>query len=1046
MISSPQTLAKLRRVEAAYRNLIHRPVAALSASAFETDEHLSAQPGADRPWEPLEAGWLWGRSGGSAWFRAEWVAERDYAEPLYVMADTGGCEALCWINGKACGIFNHADYKWQRGDHVALLLAPSSRKGDVFSVLVEAYAGHEIVGLHPGDTANTQDAYRPPFVRTFRGISVARRDEEVKDLVIDLHAVRTLVEALSDRSFRRGRLLAMLDQVYAALWEEPAEIAEEVWRAGVGRAGALLRTELEKRNGDEAPLAGLIGHSHMDTAWLWTVDEAKRKCARTYSNALRLMEQYPEYLFVQSSAIHAEFMRERYPDIFEGIKRRVAEGRWEPNGGAWVEPDVNLAGGEALIRQFVIGRRFTREHFGYTADTFWLPDTFGYTAALPQILAGCDIRYFLTTKLTWNETNSFPYDTFWWEGIDGTRVFTHFNDIHCAPDPGTLINKLAGTGPKDFRKTENCVRHPDVNQSRLVSFGRGDGGGGPDFEMLELARRVGDIEGCPRGRYMTVSAFMAHLEAEAKRAPLYAGELYVEGHRGTLTGQAAIKRLNRQAEFALRSLDYCAARARLVGVEADATRLDTLWRTLLLNHFHDILPGTSIPEVHDRAICELGEVVSEARAFADELLAAVAEPAADTLSLHNTLSWQRDAGWIPDGLPAPTGIETQEIETPWGERRRVLAGLALPPLGAKAFATGGTGQGSARPSGAASPFSFLGEELTTPHARLRFDRAGRIVSWIDTVSGRELRNERGNPLNTFVFGEDMPAEWDNWNIDEDLSLKLAPIEQAAEFKVVADGPLQLRLRRSLSFGRCSTLTQDIVVHARTARVDFETVVDWSEPHRYLGVEFPLAMHVPTARHEIQFGHQHRVTHRNFAEDRARFEVSQHKWSDLSETNFGVALLNDGKYGLSVLGGRVRLSLMKGGGHPDPRGDKGRHWFTYSLLPHTGGFSVESVVRPAYELNTPLLAHAGRSRMASPLLESCEPTAVVETLKQAESGDGVVLRLYDAAGTASALTVAPAAGLALAGDCNLLEDPIEPRAWRQPFAIRTVRLRASAPAG
>lgn len=995
---------------------------------------MPGEPDDTFPWSEVASGWAWGCSGGSAWFRAEWTADRDYDEPLYVKAETGGCEALLRLNGRCCGIFNHADYKWQRGDHRALLLAPSARKGETFRILVEAYAGHEVVGVHPGETPRTQDVYRPPFIRTFNGLFIARRDEQVKDLVVDLHVVRTLTEALPERSFRKGELLATLDRVYACLWEEPEGVEESVWRAGVAGARALLGRELAKRNGDSAARAGLIGHSHMDTAWLWTIDETRRKCARTYSNVLRLMEQYPEYRFVQSSALHAEFMRTGYPDIFDGIKRRTAEGRWEPNGGVWVEPDVNLAGGEALIRQFLVGRKFTREHFDYTGDTFWLPDTFGYSAALPQILAGCGIRYFLTTKLTWNDTNSFPYDTFWWEGIDGTRVFTHFNDIHCAPDPGTLINKLAGTGPKDFRKTENCVRHPDVNQARLVSFGRGDGGGGPDFEMLEMARRVADLDGCPRATYTTVSDFMAGLRDETTRAPLYVGELYFEGHRGALTQQAAIKRLNREAEFALRNLDYCAARARLAGVEPDAARLETLWRVLLLNQFHDILPGTSIPEVHDRAIRELGQLVADARAYALELLAALSTGGGSesSISIHNTLGWTRDSGWIDAALPAPAGVASQEIETPWGERRRALTGLALPPLGATTFTAG-------EPSSAELPFAYAGDTLRTPHAVLRFDEAGRIVSWLDLVSGRELRDARGGPLNSFVFGEDIPAQWDNWDIDPDLELKLAPLTSPAGFSVVADGPLQLRLRRVLKLGRRSVLTQDIVVHAHTARVDFETVVDWEEPHRYLGVEFPLAVHTPAARHEIQFGHLQRGTHRNFAEDRARFEVSQHKWTDLSEADFGVSLLNDSKYGLSVLGNRVRLSLLKGGGHPDPRGDKGVHRFTYALLPHAGGFSVESVVRPAYELNVPLLAHAGDTSAAVSLIAEPAPGIVVETVKPAESGEGVIVRLYDAAGSASRMAVAPVAPLTLAGDCNLLEDPAEAKEWHPPFALRTVRL-------
>ncbi len=376
------------------------------------------------------------------------------------------------------------------------------------------------------------------------------------------------------------------------------------------------------------------------------------------------------------------------------------------------------------------------------------------------------------------------------------------------------------------------------------------------------------------------------------------------------------------------------------------------------------------------------------------------------------------------------------IETPWGERRRVLGQIDLPPLGARVLEVGLPQEDES------APFRFVDDTLETPHAVLKFDHAGRIVSWLDRSSGRELRTEGKNPLNTLVFGEDIPAQWDNWDIDSDLEHKLAPLDCPAELSLVACGPLQARLRRSITLGRRSRLTQDIVVHAHTAQVDFETVVDWAEPHRYLGVEFELAVHSPNARHEIQFGHLQRGTHRNFAEDRARFEVSQHKWSDLSESAFGVALLNDGKYGLSVIGSRIRLSLLKGGGHPDPRGDAGVHTFTYSLIPHTGGFSVESVVRPAYELNTPLLAHEGATRIAESLVAEPHPDHIIETVKAAESGEGIVVRLYDAAGSASPLAVMPKSALALAGDVNLLEDPVEAMAWHRPFGIRTVLLKTT----
>ncbi|WP_309385903.1 alpha-mannosidase [Cerasicoccus frondis] len=1042
MISSPKTLTKLARIEQNYRSRIFVPLLDLKPQYIETAEHWRNPPPADDL--PIaENGLEWGGNGMSAWFLAKWSAEQDYSYPLYIAADTGGCEALFWVNDKPAGIFNHADYKDQRGDHHSLLLCPSAKQGDTFSIAVESYAGHEVAGLHPGDTPDNQaqTIYNRPFIRKFQSIVLLRRDDEIRDLVIDLRLTLSLTNALPDRSFRKGELLAALDEVYTHLWEEPEHVEEAIWRPGVERAQQILTQTLSKRNGDSAPRAGLIGHSHMDTAWLWTVNETIRKCARTYSNALSLMGQYPEYRFIQSSALHAEFMRQHYPTIFAGIQKQAKAGRWEPNGGAWVEPDINLSGGEALIRQFLYGQRFTRKYFDYTADTFWLPDTFGYSASLPQILKGCGIRYFLTTKLSWNDTTSFPYDTFWWKGIDGSSVFAHFNDIHCAPDPGTLINKLSGTGEKDFRKAKNYVQHPDVNQARLISFGKGDGGGGPDYEMLEIARRVRDIAECPRGEYTTVSSFMSRLEQDATRAPTYSGELYFEGHRGVYTQQAAIKRLNRMAEFALRNLDYCSVRAELEDVPVNHERVEQLWKLLLLNHFHDILPGTSLPEVHDQAIDDLKKINEECQAYAHELLACMSEDSENEMSIHNTLNWERQSGWIPAELPAPIGIKVQKVETPWGEHRYIMDQLKLPPLGARILPTSiDTAHLSPNSS---SPFSLKDNVLETPYARIQLGEAGNILSWIDHTSGREICDKNHEGLNTFYFGEDIPELWDNWDIDPDLTKKLIPQKEPAKRKVRANGSLQIRLRYERKISERSWLKQDLVFHANSPRIDFETAIHWDDPHRYLGVEFPLAIHTATARHEIQFGHIQRNTHANSEEDRARFEVSQHKWSDFSDANFGVALLNDGKYGLSVNGGRVRLSLMKGGGRPDPRGNRGFHHFTYSLLPHAGGFSVESVVKPAYELNTPLLAHPGASKANASLLHTQYEGAVVETLKPAEERGDVIVRLYDAAGGSSPLDVQCCEKLRYIEDCNFLEEPAAKLTLQPPFGIRSLRFGKKA---
>jgi alpha-mannosidase len=1041
MITSPKTLEKLRRVERTYHALVVEPFRNVDCLILETPDHRRAVPGPEAAWQPCPIGTLWGRAWGSAWFKATvHLPPDDPGGPVFVAARTGGIEAMFWLDGAPAGIFNYDPGVRIRGDHRVQLLDADPVPGRAYEIAMESYAGHPSCGSQPFDTPETQDQYPVPFTRRFDGVTLCRRHATIEQFVLDLRALNQLSSSLPADSFRKGEIDAALARVFDVVVQDPARAPRDLWLPRLAEAIALMRPMLARRNGDSAPVAGIVGHSHLDTAWHWTIDETIRKCARTYSNALRLMEQCPEYVFVQSSALHAEWMRRHYPTIFDGIKKRVAEGRWEPNGGGWIEPDVNLAGGEALIRHFLHGQNFTRTHFNYTSDTFWLPDTFGYSAALPQILRGCGIRYFATTKLTWNETNAFPYDTFQWEGIDGSRVLAHFPDIHCAPDPETLINKLHGTGPKDFRVVQNCVRHKDVNQRRLVAYGFGDGGGGPDPQMIEMARRCLDLEGCPRAEHTTVSQFMQALEGEAVNAPVYAGELYLEAHRGTLTQLHEIKRLNRRAEFALREAEFMVV---LAGADR-AERLGAVWEKLLINQFHDILPGTSIPEVHDRAIRELGEVIAEAGALAAEAGAGSAQSAPTTVTLFNSLNWMRNEARL-SGLPAGVavaGAVCQPVEAPWGGCSLAVEGLALPPLGARRFALT-----PSDPAPLEDVFAWDGHTVRTPLLTVRFAEGGGLGSVRLNDTGRELAVHGALPLNTFLFGEDVPAAWDNWDVDEDLALKLKPVLTLVETGVHDRGPLQFRVRQTYSFGQGSRLIQDVVVHARSMRIDFETLIQWREAHAFLAVVFPLAVRAPSARHEIQFGHVERPTHRNTSEDRARFEVCQHKWTDLSENRFGVALLNDGKYGVSVQGGTIRLSLHKGGCHPDPRGDAGDHTVTYSLLPHDGAFAAETVVRPAYELNlAPTIASGSADR--PPLFTVDAPNLVVESVKPAGDGRGYIVRLYECERQATTATVQFTRPPVAVHLTSLLEEdgaalPVEAGAVRlvfHPFAIQTLRVR------
>ncbi|MDR1282173.1 MAG: hypothetical protein LBK99_15335 [Opitutaceae bacterium] len=663
MLISPATLSKTRWMADTYTAYIFAEVSDIPVRMEETDRHLRAVPGGWRRWPLATRGATWGKPGGSAWFAGELTIPDELdGQTLYIRAAVDGHETLFWVDGRPRGIFTHPREAKSRGNHHTLLLTANATAGQRHEIALEAYAGHRLVGTQPFDTPETQGHYAQRWPRVFDHVRLATRRTDVKDFVCDLTAVSQLAGSPSVDDFRRAKLCAALEDLFALVPRHPADHEEQEWRTRLGEGRRLLQAVLAKRNSGSVPRAGLVGHSHIDTAWTWTIDETIRKCARTWSNVLSLMDQYPEYIFIQSSPYHAEMMRTEYPDIFRGIQARVPEGRWEPVGGTWIECDCNLTGGEALVRQFLRGIRHTKEHFDYTPDVFWLPDTFGYSAALPQILQQCGLSRFLTTKLSWNDTNTFPYDTFRWRGLDRSEVVVHFNETQCWPDPATLIGTLYG-GKQDFRTTENFVRHKEVNDCRLVSYGFGDGGGGPHYEMLEMARRCADTEGCPRAGHTTVSRFMRELEQNARNMPVYTGELYFEGHRGTLTQMHAIKKGNRKGELMLRDLECIRVLCDSGGGGGDGNDINdindageeiaALWDLLLVNQFHDILPGTSIPEVHDRAISELAQV-QERAAAATRRLTGTPAAATGAFTLWNTLGWRRSGPFsIPWTLPPP---------------------------------------------------------------------------------------------------------------------------------------------------------------------------------------------------------------------------------------------------------------------------------------------------------------------------------------------------------------------------------------------------------
>ncbi len=1022
MLNTPQTqrmLFKLRRMLSTYGDRLFETAAPLDFELFETGEELFSPPAASG--RPIRPGESWGSPGSYGWFTARRSPAPELAgKALYLRPRFGGAEGLLYMNGSPKGIFTV-----QSGNHTVSCLT-ACWGGKPMELAVEMYTGHHVIGTRP-----LSNDPPPPERCVYGGAELCLKNQLVSGFIFDLQVLLELAEQLPETSFRRAQVINCLTSVFDTAVQSPEDASEEEWGAALRKARELMAPCLARKNGPSAPTAGMVGHSHMDTAWLWPTKVTLKKCARTYSNQLNLMEQYPEHRFFQSSAYHLEWMRRYYPGLFERLAEKIREGRYEPNGGVWVECDCNIPSGEAMIRQFLWGQRYTQKYFGYRSNCFWLPDTFGYNAAIPQIMRGCGVDYFVTTKISWNDTTRFPWDSFYWEGIDGTRVFTHFTNIDCLPSPAGLIPQL------DKTESPSSMQEKRVSHRKLLPYGHGDGGGGPMFEMLETARRCADLEGCPKVEIVNVGEFLKTMEQEAVDPPVYRGELYLELHRGTLTNQHQIKRNNRKAEIALHGLELAEV---LSAVEenrpASGEKIVPLMETLLVNQFHDILPGTCLQEVHEESERQMAELLEKAEARTRSLLETGDR---GSVTLLNPLGFaRRDTVYLTG--KAPAGLPSQKTEDLSGQALWAVDGIELPALGAISLPAAETAPQVSQDS----PFHWDGKTLETPFAKVRFDENGKMESFYDLRLNRELRDTGKLPLNTFLFGEDMPADWDNWDVDADLERKLRPAGELLSQEVVSDGAVEFRLRQAYRLSDKTTLRQDVIFHAKSPRIDFDTEVLWQDRHRFLKAAFDLDLRADHARNEIQFGYCLRPTTRNTLREQAMFEVSNHRYTDLSEADQGAAVLNDCKYGVSVKDGSIRLSLHKGGCRPDDRGDAGTHRFTYSFFPHDSGFTAD-VVREGYLLNFPPLQLAGGHEMDS-LASLTGKNVVLETVKPCEDGGrAFILRLYEAVGTHEAVRLQSPKAKSFQL-CNMLEEPLEepvsgqalPLSFR-PFEIKTVKV-------
>ncbi|MEM8553260.1 MAG: glycoside hydrolase family 38 C-terminal domain-containing protein [Pseudomonadota bacterium] len=807
-------------------------------------------------------------------------------------------------------------------------------------------------------------------------------------------ALGTAEELRINRSERHG-ILTALDRAFLTL--DTRDPIGDAFYASVPEALEQLRSDLAQAGGTQDVTLHAIGHAHMDIAYLWPVSQMRRKVARTTSNALRLMDEYRSFRFSNSQAVLYQFLEEDYPDLFDRIRMAVARGQWEVMGGMWVEPDVNLAGPEALVRQITLARRYFQRHFG-EAETpvLWLPDTFGFPWCLPQLMAQAGLRWFCTNKLNWNQVNRLPSSTFRWQGMDGTQVLAHVlttpREVQYLPFPTNYKSDLSAPevlGTWDNSTAKHCIR------DLPVCFGYGDGGGGPTEGLIQTAMAYGEMPGMPHLRMSTVRDTFEAMEQSRERVPVWNDELYFEGHRGVLTSNGWIKRENRLAEVALHGAEALAA---TYGFPA---RLGKAWELLCLNQFHDILTGTAIREVFEDA-------AQDYRAIHDFVGEALRPLPSGATTVHN----------LAPARVAP--VVTVPRDAAPGGAQPVADGALIQMPKMEPYESLATSAAVAPEPGLSITQSGGEAIMENTHTRVVVNFAGQLTSLYDKTACREVLAEGhlGNQLQAF---EDRPIVWDAWDIDPFFEDRLEALDDAAQIEVIEDGPIRAALRVSRPF-RNSRITQTIRLTAGSPQIDFVTEIDWHETHTLLKVAFPVDVLSTRATYGIQWGSIERPTHRNTPWDAARFEVCGHGWADLSDGGYGVALLSDCKYGYDIRDNVMRLSLIKSATMPDTGADQGLHQFTYALLPHAGDWRGVAQPAAAALIHPPRLSGA---KPTSPPLTCDHPGVVIQTLAPSHDGSAIIARLYEANGAKCRATVTFSGPVENAEVCDLLENTLHP---------------------
>ena len=1042
----------------------YEPLGEISWEAFTTMEYLTPQEAQEGDFAPVGPGFTWGREWEYAWFKgAITLPERAQGQRIVMDLKPDGESAL-FVNGKAFGTYRAS---WVYEPHHFVednVLSACGKKGEHFDLLMETYAGHFIPEAPTGGCATgpvLPGAYRDGAEEGKRRVlgkcTYGIWNEEAYQLYMDVSTLSMLLTTLEENSLRAARIAKALQQfTLIADFEQPREGRIASYK----EAREALRPVMEAKNGSTAPVFYAVGNAHLDLAWLWPMAETYRKTERTFAAQLRLIEEYPEYKFIQSQPASYEMCKKYYPELFARIKEAIKGGQWIADGAMWVEPDTNMASGEALIRQLVHGKRYYKEEFGVDSEILWLPDTFGYTAALPQILKGCGVKYLVTQKIFWsyNEGEQFPYHYFTWQGMDGSQIVSFLPTSYTYRTDPIEANRIW--------KERTQLQDLDAF---LMPYGYGDGGGGPARDYVEYAKRQEDLEGSVKVKMAGPAEFFHDMEEQGGPVNTYVGELYFSAHRGTYTSQAMIKQNNRLSELAMREMEMWSCLAMNKGMEYQLSRADALWKEVLLHQFHDILPGSSIARVYVEAEKAHKEIQKGAAEMKEKAFAALTDPSDEqAVTVFNSLSFERTAlvelperfsggARTLEGLPVPvqSAEEGESAGNPGGYAVKAL--VTIPSCGGVSLipAEAGNACGEAgvvlAEAGKSAPVSAeqvtvrkQGESFVMENNRVKavVNDRGEVVSFVLKSSGREFAAE---PMNRFRLYKDVPRLFDAWDIDSNYIHQEIEALREAKVEVVSEG-LEGMLKVSGRIGN-SSLVQYIRLEAEGTRLNFDTQIDWKELHRLLKACFPVNVYAENGINEIQFGYMERPAHRSRPYDKDRFEVCNHHYSAFCDGVHGAAVLNDSKYGISMNGNALELSLLRASACPEMQADNRVHHFTYGFTAWEGSFADSDVVRQGYELNVKPEIYAGALETFS-AAEIDQANVILDTMKPAEDGSGdVILRLYESKKAAVTAKVRCALG-SRAYLCDMLENvreeiPVENGEMTLAFGafeVKTVRMK------